>query len=89
MAQSSLYSSFYLTAKSGEQLPSAREREAQGVNTEGVGEYISTVEQTAVATKDVNSAIQNNGYAGLLLNGNNSLNNYNAYVRNCRLHNVA
>ncbi|MCD8023987.1 MAG: hypothetical protein LUE64_00440 [Candidatus Gastranaerophilales bacterium] len=54
-------------------------------NKDSIDNYISTVEQTKIATKEQNSAIRSLYLAGFALNGSSALNSYNSKIKKEKL----
>ena len=81
--QNALFSSkFYLTSRAGEQLPDAKERRG---SLPEMGDYISTVEQSAVVTHNENDAIRYNSLANFSLKRNSSVKYFNACMRQAQM----
>lgn len=91
MVQNSLMGSkFYLTARAGEQLPCHEEKMTKTMIHSNMGEYVSTVEQNLIASKEQNDAIRYSARAGFSLRMSNPVKYFNAYIKRAnRDNNVA
>ena len=87
MADNFVGSSYFLTSRAGEQLPTShvQNNEHASAPSEVLTNYVSTANQKSVANKHENNAIKYNALGNIALTKNSAVNNYNSMIKQLQL----
>ncbi len=82
--------SYYYTARAGEQLHVSspiKERQTTGANETALQGYVSTANQSAVLSNNLNKAVYYSAMAGFALNKSSAVTKLNSYNQKVELNN--